>query len=260
MFSKELFKRVNLISNSLAQARKKNFLINSLPTNISRNLDLVKQIRSFAEVKLEWHPVGFKIGGTNPEIKSLLNAKEPFYSYLFREQTFNNKKKLKLSPNTLGIELELAYRISKNIFKNKIKNKKQLKRFIHGVTPAIELVGLRQKIKKIINVGQATVDFGLNISLVKSKISKPNDILKLRLKTKITNLKNNKVHLGHTKNVMGNPINALFWLIKDLQKKDISLNKDFWVTTGSTTSIIPVKKGDKFLGEISKIGKVIVSF
>ena len=59
---------------------------------------------------------------------------------------------------------------------------------------------------------------------------------------------------------MGNPINALFWLIKELQKKDISLNKDFWVTTGSTTSIVPVKKGDKYLGEISKIGKVIVNF
>ena len=91
MLSKELFKKVNLISNSLAQARKKNFLINSLPTNILRNLDLVKQIRSFAEAKLEWHPVGFKIGGTNPEIMRLLKAKEPFYSYLFREQTFNNK-------------------------------------------------------------------------------------------------------------------------------------------------------------------------
>ena len=260
MFSKELFKKVNSISNSLAQARKKDFLINSLPINISRNLDLVKQIRSFAEAKLEWYPVGFKIGGTNPEIMSLLKAKGPFYSYLYREQTFNNNKQLKLSPNTLGIELELAYRISKNVFKNEIKNKKQLKYFIHGVTPAIELVGLRQKIKKIINVGQAMVDFGLNISFVKSKINKPNDILKLRVGTKITNLKTKKVYFGHTKNVMGNPINALFWLIRELQKKDISLNKDFWVTTGSTTSIVPVKKGDKFLGEISKIGKVIVSF
>jgi len=260
MFSKELFKKINFISNSLALARKKNFLINSLPTNISKDLNLVKQIRSFAEARLEWHPVGFKIGGTNPEIISLLKSKEPFYSYLFREQTFDNKKRLKLSPNTLGIELELAYKISKKIFKKKIKKRKQLKNFIDGVAPAIELVGLRQKIKKITNVGQAMADFGLNISFVKSKIYKPNNILKLRLKTKITNLKNKKVYFGHTKNVMGNPINALFWLIKELQRKDISLNKDFWVTTGSTTSIIPVKKGDKILGEISNIGKVIVNF
>mgnify|MGYP001288784839 FL=1 len=260
MFSKELFKKINFISSSLALARKNNTLTNSLPTNILKDLNLVKQIRSFAEAKLEWHPIGFKIGGTNPEIMSLLKAREPFYSYLFREQTFDSKKRLKLSPNTLGIELELAYKISKKIFKKKIKKRKQLKHFIYGVAPAIELVGLRQKIKRITNVGQAMADFGLNISFVKSKINKPNNVFKLRFKTKITNLKNKKVYFGNTKNVMGNPINALFWLIKELQKKDISLNKDFWVTTGSTTSIVPVKKGDKYLGEISKIGKVIVNF
>ena len=260
MFSKELFKKINFISSSLALARKKNSLTNSLPTNILKDLNLVKQIRSFAEAKLEWHPIGFKIGGTNPEIMSLLKAREPFYSYLFKEQTFDSKKRLKLSPNTLGIELELAYKISKKIFKKKIKKRKQLKHFIHGVAPAMELVGLRQKIKRITNVGQAMADFGLNISFVKSKINKPNNVFKLRFKTKITNLKNKKVYFGNTKNVMGNPINALFWLIKELQKKDISLNKDFWVTTGSTTSIVPVKKGDKYLGEISKIGKVIVNF
>ena len=179
MFSKELFKKINFISSSLALARKNNSLTNSLPTNILKDLNLIKQIRSFAEAKLEWHPIGFKIGGTNPEIMSLLKAREPFYSYLFREQTFDSKKRLKLSPNTLGIELELAYKISKKIFKKKIKKTKQLKHFILGVAPAIELVGLRQKIKRITNVGQAMVDFGLNISFVKSKINKPNKVFKL---------------------------------------------------------------------------------
>ena len=121
-------------------------------------------------------------------------------------------------------------------------------------------MGCRQKLKKIDHVGQAIVDFGLNISFVRSKMYKTTDILNLNLKTKVTNLKNKKVYLGHSKNVMGNPINALFWLFQELKKKDVSLNKDFWVTTGSTTSIIPVKKGDNFLGEILPIGKVNVSF
>ena len=59
---------------------------------------------------------------------------------------------------------------------------------------------------------------------------------------------------------MGNPINSLFWLIKELQKQNVSFNKNFWVTTGSTTQIVPVKKGDKFLGEVTKIGNVKVNF
>ena len=260
MFSKKIFKKINYLSTSLANARKKNILIKPLPINISKNLDLVKQIKSFAEAKLEWHPIGFKIGATNKKIMRLLKAKEPFYSYLFKEQTFGNKKKLSLAQKNLGIELEIAYKISKKIFDAKIDKKTQLKNYIYGVAPAIELVGYRQRLKKIDHVGQAIVDFGLNISFVKSKIYKTRNVLNLRLKTKVTNLKNKKIYLGHTKNVMGNPINALFWLINELKRKDISLKKDFWVTTGSTTSIIPVKKGDNFLGEVLPIGKINVSF
>jgi len=260
MFSKKILKKINILSSSLAEARKKNLTIQPLPNNISMNLDLVKQIRSFAEAKLEWHPIGFKIGATNKKIMKLLKAKEPFYSYLFREQTFSDKKQLKLAPKTLGIELEIAYKISKKIFDTKVNKKKQLKNYICGVAPAIELVGYRQKIKKINYVGQAIADFGLNISFVKSKIYKTKNILNLKLKTKIINLKNKKVYFGHTKNVMGNPINALFWLVKELKKKDVSLKNDFWVSTGSTTSIIPVKKGDRFLGEVLPIGKISVSF
>ena len=260
MYSKEIFKKINNFSKLLAQARKKNLLIKPLPISISRDPNLVKQILSFAEAKLEWHPIGFKIGATNKAIMKILKAKEPFYSYLYREQTFNNDKKLMLTKKTFGIELEVAYKISKKIFNVKIDKKKQLKNYIQGIAPAIELVGCRQKLDKIDYVGQAAVDFGLNISFVKTKIHKTKNILNLKLKTKITNLRNKKIYFGHTKNVMENPINALFWLIKELQKKDVSLKDDFWVTTGSTTPIIPVRKGDKFLGEVSLIGGVKVSF
>jgi len=260
MHSKKMYKKIDIFSSSLALARKKNILIEPLPINISKNINIVKKIKNLAEAKLEWHPIGFKIGATNKKIMKILKAKEPFYSFIFKEQTFNSKKKLKLSPNTLGIELEVAYKISKKIFNTRVNKKKQLKKYIDGITPAIELVGYRQKLKKTNFIGQAIVDFGLNISFVKSKIYKIKNILEFQSKTKIINLNNKKVYLGHTKNILGNPINSLFWLIKELQNKGIVLNDDFWVTTGSTTSIVPVKKGEKFMGEILPIGKVQVNF
>jgi len=260
MHSKEIYKKIDIFSSSLALARKKNILIEPLPINITKNINIVKQIKNLAEEKLKWHPIGFKIGATNKKIMKILKAKEPFYSFIFKEQTFNSKKKLKLSPNTLGIELEVAYKINKKIFNIRVNKKKQLKKYIDGITPAIELVGYRQKLKKTNFVGQAIVDFGLNISFVKSKVYKIKNILEFQSKTKITNLNNKKIYLGHTKNILGNPINSLFWLIKELQNKGIFLNNDFWVTTGSTTSIVPVKKGEKFTGEILPIGKVQVNF
>ena len=65
MFSKKIFKKINILSSSLAEARKQNILIQPLPAYIAKNLNLAQQIRSFAEAKLEWNPVGFKIGATN---------------------------------------------------------------------------------------------------------------------------------------------------------------------------------------------------
>ena len=96
MYSKKVFKKINTFSSSLAFARKKNILIKPLPINISKNINIVKLIKNFAEAKLEWHPIGFKIGATNKDIMKILKTKEPFYSFIFKEQTFKTKKKLKL--------------------------------------------------------------------------------------------------------------------------------------------------------------------
>lgn len=260
MYAKKTLAKINIFSGKLSNARKNNTLIKPLPTNIVTNPDLVKKIKSLAEDKLNWNPIGFKVGATNKEISKILGASEPFYAYLFKEKSFKNNSKLTLSPKTMGIELEIAYKISKKIFDTKLKKKDQLKKFIKGIAPAIELVGYRQKLDKIKFVGQAAVDFGLNISFIKTKINNVKNILYFSSKTKITNLKTKEVYFGHTNKVLGNPINSLFWLIKELQKQNIYLNDNFWVTTGSTTPIVPVKEGDKFLGEVKTIGTVKVNF
>jgi 2-keto-4-pentenoate hydratase len=36
------------------------------------------------------------------------------------------------------------------------------------------------------------------------------------------------------------------------------LSSDFWVTSGSSTPIIPIKKGDLFYGNIKGLGSVSV--
>jgi hypothetical protein len=36
------------------------------------------------------------------------------------------------------------------------------------------------------------------------------------------------------------------------------LSFDFWVTTGSSTPIIPIKKGDLFCGKVNGLGNVCI--
>jgi len=260
MYSKKKFKSINKISSYLALARKKNKSIKKIPLDIVSDVNLCEQIKTFAESKLEWEPIGFKVGATNKKIMKILNAKEPFFSYIFKEQTIKNNKKFKLIPNHLGLELEIAYKINKKIFNKNIIRKKQLKPYILAMAPAFEFVGFRQKINKPDKVGRAIIDFGLNVSFLKSSSKKIKNYFSFSSKTQIVNLKNNKIYMGHTKNVLGNPINSLFWLINKLKEKNISLKKNFWVSTGSTTPIIPVRKGDEFIGIIPSLGKVNTKF
>ena len=253
-------KNIQKYSSILADARKKNKLIKPIPLKIFSSLKTAELIKSSAETKLGWTPIGFKIGATNKKIMKLLKAKKPFYSYLFKEKSFPSGSKIYLNHKVMGIELELLFKMSKKIFDTNITNKKQLYKYIKGVAPTIELVGLRQKLKKITNVKQAIIDFGLNILFIRTNKFERYKNFDLNFKTNVKNLVNDKIYYGHTKNILGNPINALYWLIKELKKKKVSLKRDFLVSSGSTTPIIPIKKGDKFYGEILNLGKIKVNF
>jgi 2-keto-4-pentenoate hydratase len=55
---------------------------------------------------------------------------------------------------------------------------------------------------------------------------------------------------------MGNPINSLVWLLNEIKKNNMILSFDFWVTTGSTTPIVPIKRKDSFYGNIPGVGSV----
>ena len=41
-----------------------------------------------------------------------------------------------------------------------------------------------------------------------------------------------------------------------IRKNNMILSFDFWVTTGSSTPIIPIKKGDLFPGSVKGLGSV----
>ena len=61
---------------------------------------------------------------------------------------------------------------------------------------------------------------------------------------------------GNSRNVMGNPINSLTWLINNLALTGKSLPKNFYVSTGTCTPAIPIQKGDRVKADFGKLGNV----
>jgi 2-keto-4-pentenoate hydratase len=133
---------------------------------------------------------------------------------------------------------------------------KNIYKFISHMAPCIEIVGYRQRKKGITSFGDLCSDFGANVKFLmgKKKIFKKININ--NLKTNITNKKNNQSVNGNTNTVFINPLNSLRFVLNKVKKDGINLNKNFYVFTGSTVGVVPIKSKGLYTGKIDKLGSV----
>jgi len=61
---------------------------------------------------------------------------------------------------------------------------------------------------------------------------------------------------GNTNTVYINPLNSLRFVLNKLKKDKINLNKNFWIFTGSTVGVVPIKAKGLYTGKIDKLGSV----
>ena len=124
------------------------------------------------------------------------------------------------------------------------------------MAPCIEVVGYRQRKKGIKSFGDLCSDFGANIKFVIGKKKKFKKIQIGNLKTIIKNTKINQIVHGNTNSVFVNPLNSLKFVLNKITKDKINLKKDFYVFTGSTVGVVPIKGKGMYFGKIDKLGSV----
>jgi 2-keto-4-pentenoate hydratase len=67
-------------------------------------------------------------------------------------------------------------------------------------------------------------------------------------------------HIGHGKNVLGDPRVALAWCVNELRALGITLHAGEVVTTGTCCTPLPIEAGDVFAADFGVLGKVSVGF
>ena len=70
------------------------------------------------------------------------------------------------------------------------------------------------------------------------------------------NKKINQSVSGNTNTVYINPLNSLRFVLNKVKKDKINLNKDFWVFTGSSVGVVPIKGKGLYTGKVDKLGSV----
>ena len=85
-----------------------------------------------------------------------------------------------------------------------------------------------------------------------------NKFKKLNLNNLKTKLKNNKgLNIkGNTNTFYINPLNSLKFVLNKIRKEKVKLEKDFYVFTGSTVGVVPIKNKGEYIGKVDKIGSV----
>ena len=246
---------IEKLSDKLVNAFLKNKIIAPLPLKYTKKLSEAQKLRKLCESKVSDPIIGFKAAGTGIPVMKKLKEKKPFYASIFKKNLIKSGQKVKINNSTLGIELEVCYIIKKKFFlsKGSITMNNVIK-YISYMAPCIEVVGYRQRKKGIKSFGDLCSDFGANVKFLIGKKQKYKKIDIGNLKTKIFNKKINQSVEGNTNTVYINPLNSLRFVLNELKKDKINLNKDFYVFTGSTVGVVPILGKGLYTGTITSLG------
>ena len=244
-------------SDKIVDAFLNDKIIAPLNKRFTKKLINAEKFRKLCESKIKEPIIGFKAAGTGIALIKKFKEKEPFYTSIYQKNFLKSGKKVKINKSTLGIELEVCYLIKKSFFNNRIKiSKNNFLKFISHMAPCIEVVGYRQRKKGITSFGDLCSDFGANVKFLIGSVKKFKKVNIGNLKTNIFNKKVNQNVNGNTNTVYINPLNSLRFDLNKIKKDKINLNKNFWVFTGSTVGVVPIKGKGVYKGIIEKLGSV----
>jgi len=244
-------------SDKLVNAFLKNKIISPISSKFTKKLNEAQKLRKLCESKIKEPIIGFKAAGTGIQLIKKFKEKEPFYASVYKRNFLKSGKKVKINKSTLGIELEVCYKVKKSFFSSKgLITRKNISKYISHMAPCIEVVGYRQRKKGITSFGDLCSDFGANVKFLVGSIKKYKRINIGNLKTNITNKRINYSVDGNTNTVYINPLNSLRFVLNKVKKDQIKLNKDFWVFTGSSVGVVPIKSNGLYIGKIEKLGVV----
>ena len=249
---KTLFEKT---ADKLVKAFVNNKIIAPIPSKFTKKLSEAEKLRKFCESKISDPIIGFKAAGTGIPVMKKLKEKKPFYASIFKKNFIKSGKKVKINKSTLGIELEVCYLVKKSFFSSKgLITIKNVTKYISHMASCIEVIGYRQRKKGISSFGDLCSDFGANVKFLIGQKKKYKKINIGSLKTNITNQKIKQNVNGNTNTVYINPLNSLRFVLNELKKDKIDLDKDFYVFTGSTVGVVPILGKGLYIGKIDQLG------
>ena len=142
---------IEKISNKLVTAFLKNKLIKAIPNKYTKKIKEAQKLRKLCESKIKLPVIGFKAAGTGIPLIKKLKEKEPFYATVYKRNFLSSGKSVKINKATLGIELEVCYKVKKSFFLSKgVITMKNISKYISHMAPVLRWLVIDKEKKELL--------------------------------------------------------------------------------------------------------------
>jgi 2-keto-4-pentenoate hydratase len=187
-------------------------------------------------------PVGFKIGLTTPRMQQMCGIDEPIVGAIFQGRLAASPAVVGVGDYThLGIESEIALRIGRPFPAGAAAAQvtaDEVLAHVDAVCAAFELVDDSGADYGRLAAAPLVADNAWNAGLVTGPVHPPGAAGSLRGLKGVLSRDGEMVDEGNSTDVLGDPANALAWVVRHLARRGQALAPGQWVSTGS---IVPTK-------------------
>lgn len=249
-------------AKTLADARLNDIRLDEPPRPDPQNAEEAYALQEAVTKELGFEVIGWKVGATNPVAQSALGANEPFVGPIYRERTFENSAELETAADALRIpEAEFALMLKADLpARSAAYGAGEVAAAVGSIHPAIEVVNKRLAGNFGDHVNRVIADGGANHAFIYGKgteIFNPADLAGHAVTVTVNGMDK---AAGSGSNVMGSPFNVLAWLANHMSKRGLGLKAGQWVSTGLTTDVFQVRRGDTVVADFGSFGTVSVTF
>jgi 2-keto-4-pentenoate hydratase len=200
---------------------------------------------------------GYKIGLTTPRMQAMCGIDEPIVGAILQSRLHAAPATVRVSDYVrLGVESEIALRIGREFPAHDVAADQVLS-YVDGICAAFELVDDSGADYGRLAAAPLVADNAWNAGLVTGPVIPA--IASLRDLKGVLTRDGEIVDTGNSSDVLGDPADALAWVVRHLARRGQALQPGQWVSTGSIVPTKFVEPGQTWRFEVGDLPPIAVT-